>query len=474
MCSIAAAGAAAAKSEIKVQVRGLANTSLILGYRFEDKHYIADTAITDPSGSATFTAAAPWHKGIYFIALPNKKTFDFLLSDNQELSMTTDTIDLTGNLRFRMSPANDQLAAYQRYIQDQRKRSETIAQQEKTDPQNSAKYNAELNSIDFEVSQYIETAIANSKDPFLTDILKLLRPINNMLPMPSIPSSDPNYEAAWRKYYDDLRMVYFNNVNFNEPGLIFTPFFKPCIDYFFKSLILQYPDTITKYMDMVIAKALINKEMYRYMVEMFFLTYQQSEIMVHDAVVVYIADKYYFSGAAFWGDSAYIARIRERIDQMRPTLIGNIAPSLQLQSIDGDFVALDTIKARFTIICFFEPGCSHCQKEVPKLWTLYQKVRQHGVKVYAVYTQYDRAEWEKFVRQDHHFDWFNVWDGFEGKDEKGGSSTFSIGSKFRELYDVYSTPSIFLLDENKRIIAKRMGMEVLENILKEELKINDK
>jgi thiol-disulfide isomerase/thioredoxin len=207
---------------------------------------------------------------------------------------------------------------------------------------------------------------------------------------------------------------------------------------------------------------------------MFFVLYHRSEVVPHDAVVVHIADKYYLNGNAYWSDSVYLKRIADRIEQMRPTLIGNIAPPLNMQTVEGNFAALDTIKARYTIVCFYAPSCGHCQKEVPELWKIYQNLRQYGIKVYAVYTEYDRAEWEKFVRTDHHFDWIDVWDGFDGQDEKGGATTFSLGSRFRELYDIYSTPTLFLLDANKRILTKRIGVEQLENLLQELLKRNDR
>ena len=469
------AAGAAAKSEIKVQVRGIADSILILGYRYEDKHYIADTARADRRGNAVFASPTPWRTGIYFVALPNKRTFEFLMPASQEFSITADTADLYGSLKFKNSPQNEQFAEYQRFIQEQRRQTEQIMEQSRQNPQNAVLYNQQLDRKDVEVAQYIEETIAKNKNTLLGDILTILRPINILYPPPAVDTSSPNYRQAWMNYFALLRRNYFNSVNFNETGLIYTPFFKPHIDYFFKSLVVPHPDSIGKYIDLVVSRAQGNREMYRYLVEMFFVHYQQSEVMSHDAVVVHIADRYYLSGAAEWADTAYLRKIRERIDRMRPTLIGNTAPNLFLQDIEGNLVSIDTIQARFTILCFYEPGCGHCRKEVPKLWDFYQKVRGRGVKVVAIYTEYDRSEWEKFACTDHHFDWINVWDGFEGKDGGGGGkdAVFSIGSKFRALYDVYSTPSIFLLDENKRILAKRMSIETLEKILKEELKLNN-
>jgi hypothetical protein len=36
---------------------------------------------------------------------------------------------------------------------------------------------------------------------------------------------------------------------------------------------------------------------------------------------------------------------------------------------------------------------------------------------------------------------------------------------FRQQYDIYSTPVIYILDEKKKIIAKRIGVEQVDEIL---------
>jgi hypothetical protein len=69
-----------------------------------------------------------------------------------------------------------------------------------------------------------------------------------------------------------------------------------------------------------------------------------------------------------------------------------------------------------------------------------------GVQVFAVLTQNNKEKWMKAIRDYKIQEWTNVWD-----------PTYS--SDFRRLYDVTSTPVIYILDKNKRIIAKRMDVE---------------
>ncbi|GHT81110.1 hypothetical protein FACS189467_4590 [Bacteroidia bacterium] len=108
------AAAASAQCEINVQIKGLRDTDLYLGYRFENKHYVADTARVDSKGKAVFKNKTARHKGIYFVVLPNRQSFDFLMTDNQKFSVTTDTAALRSRtpsqpyIQFKNSPENTQ------------------------------------------------------------------------------------------------------------------------------------------------------------------------------------------------------------------------------------------------------------------------------------------------------------------------------------------------------------------------------
>ena len=86
---------------------------------------------------------------------------------------------------------------------------------------------------------------------------------------------------------------------------------------------------------------------------------------------------------------------------------------------------------------------------------VYDKYKEHGVKAYTVCTETERDKWIAFM-DNHHFSWIDVAD-------------FDFRSPFRELYDISSTPKVFLLDKDKKIIAKQIGDEQLDEVLKRRL-----
>jgi thiol-disulfide isomerase/thioredoxin len=117
------------------------------------------------------------------------------------------------------------------------------------------------------------------------------------------------------------------------------------------------------------------------------------------------------------------------------------------------FVPLYNIKADYTVVIFWDVDCGHCQKDIPKLKEVYDKMKADGksVEVYSVYTHFEVDKWKKFIR-DHKLNWVNVYNGVHLIDLK-------------VKFDIYSTPVIYLLDKNKVIKAKRIGVEQVEDVI---------
>ncbi|MFW5725289.1 MAG: peroxiredoxin family protein, partial [Bacteroidota bacterium] len=70
-------------------------------------------------------------------------------------------------------------------------------------------------------------------------------------------------------------------------------------------------------------------------------------------------------------------------------------------------------------------------------------------------TEADRNKWLNYIEKNE-LPWINVSDP-------------SNQSGFRDKYDIWATPLLFLLDQDKRIMAKRITVEQLEEIITREL-----
>jgi peroxiredoxin len=176
-----------------------------------------------------------------------------------------------------------------------------------------------------------------------------------------------------------------------------------------------------------------------------------------DALFVDIARKYYLSGEAFWATEESLDKIRENVLFAEHNLIGKTAPDLTLESFDGEYVNLHQINAKYTLVVIYEPNCSHCNVFVPELYSeVYQLFKDKGLEVFAIYSMDNKAEWAEFLTEHNMFDWINVWDEHHV-------------SRFKILYDGRKTPGLYLLDENKKIVAKKMTVEQVKQFMELEL-----
>ena len=224
---------------------------------------------------------------------------------------------------------------------------------------------------------------------------------------------------------------------------------------------MQITDTVAAECIRIIEMCRPNREMFRYFVSHFYNMANKSNIMGMDAALVTLADRYYLSGEADWASPKFISDLREQVDGIRWTLIGKKEQDLKMPSYTGEWFRLYETKAPYTLLVFWEPSCGHCKKEIPHLHdTLWKKFAKHGVKIFAVYCQVDEKPWKEFIEEHQLEDWINVYDPY-GR------------TNFRTYYNIKSTPTIFVLDKDKTVVAKKLGVDQISDFLSHMLGLED-
>ena len=131
-------------------------------------------------------------------------------------------------------------------------------------------------------------------------------------------------------------------------------------------------------------------------------------------------------------------------------MIGAKAPELIMPDTNNVFLSFYHIQKNYTLLWFWDPDCGHCKVETPKLRDYYNKYKDSlNLEVFAVSMDQDLERWKKFIR-DNQLTWINV-----------GGNTANID--FHKVYDLYSTPVLYVLDKDKKIIAKRIAVGDLED-----------
>ncbi|MEN6500793.1 MAG: redoxin domain-containing protein [Tenuifilaceae bacterium] len=444
---------------IEIKIDGLKDTTLLLGYHFGDKKFVSDTARIDSNGVAIFEGDSLLKGGIYLVILPDKTYFEVLLSNNQRFGVQTTAKNMVENLKFTGSKENEEFIHFQQFMMGVQAQSNELSAKMKdalTDSTRSNQLRKEMNELDEKVKAYWLEVENNNRGTFLASIIKAMRSVE--VPEFTIPANTPAYDSLkWVHSYNFNRDHYFDNIDFSDSRLLRTPILENKINIYFDRVLIPHPDSIAAAAVNLVEKSKANREMFQYILSYLINKFQTSERMGMDGVFAVLAEKYYLGGQAWWADQKLLDKISERVNALKPNLIGKVAPDLWLPDPNGKYFRLSNINSKITVIFFWDPECSHCKKEMPKLKSVYDNYKKYGLEVYAVYTQGDQPKWMESISKND-LTWINVWD-----------PTFS--SNFRNLYDIYSTPVIYVLDSGKKIIAKRISVETLESILKQELKL---
>ncbi len=443
---------------IEVTIEDLKDTTLLLGYHFGEKKFVADTAYIDSKGVAVFQGDSALQGGMYIVILPQRTYFDILLGDNQHFSLKTNSERMMEDLEFKNSPENTAFANYQRFMGEMQKQMGELQQQMQSivgDEEKEQEIAEKIKKLDSEVKEYWEKIIANNPKWFFANMIRAIKPLE--MPDFDVPETASNPDSLrWIMSYLYNQKHYFDNVDLTDERLIRTPFFQSRVDSYFDRFLLPIPDTIMLYADKLIEQTRGNQKMFQFMLSHLFSKFQNSSIMGMDAVFVHLAEKYYLSGDAKWINDEMRNRIADRVADLKPNLIGALAPNLRMTDFNNKVHELHKINARVTIIYFWEPGCSHCKKVTPELLQIYSKFKSKGLEVFGIYTQGEMDKWKEYVSKNN-LTWINVWDP-------------NRVTNYHKLYDIYSTPIIYILDKDKKIIAKRIGVESVERFLNEELK----
>ncbi len=455
--------------EIKVKIHGLKDTSIILGHHFATMMNADDTIKLDKNGSGVFKGKKELPKGMYIIFLPSKTYFDFLVGDNQKFSVENDTSDLFKKIKFSGSKENQIFYDYQYLLSSKRDEMKKLQEQRKNASTDEGKKIAEqMKAIDKDVKAYKEKVLKDNPNTFVVKFIKATQDIE----VPDAPK-DVNGKITDSTFqYRYYRAHYFDNFDISDPAMLRTPLYEEKILTFIDKVIPQEPDSIDAAVDFLIAKSRTSPELFRYMLVTLFNHYAQSQIMGFDAVTVYIANKYYLKEAT-WSDTAYITKLKSQVASIEPLLLGKTAPDIKLVYVPadhfkaaadslpmkknpyvGDFFMLSSIKANYIILYFWEADCSHCKKETPIMYDVYEKMKNKGVAVISInllFGEDGKVKWIDFVNEHKLYDWINAWNPYD--------------YKFKEQYDVKSTPTIYILDKDLKILAKRIGPEQCEEII---------
>ena len=478
--------------DIKINLKGCTDSTVYLAKYAFDQVPINDSCKHIKGGKIQFKGNTPLDKGVYILANQERNSFyfQFIVDANQKFTITADASDIATSLKSLDDKQNDLFFSYVKFMTLKNKELSKTQSSFKGKADSTRAVNEKQAALSKEMTQFDEDFRLKNKDLFVADLMNLkIEKYPKDVPL----ASNNRPDSVYQFYY--YRNHFFDGINFKDDRIVFTPFFADKIKRYFDQLVVQHPDSVIKDLDKILVQCVPGSTMFNTLIGHFTYKYEQNKSMSFDQygksntfekVFIHLADKYIVSGKTRGYYSVEtIASIKERVDILRNLLPGaKVANLLMIDTVHGKevlkmgfdtaqssasvtylynknlnrlaplFKSLYDVNAKYTVLVFWAADCSHCTTEIPKLYEDLQKVKGTvDVKVYAVQTKEELFEsWKKFLVEKKLTDFTHVFDPIHL-------------NNLKEQFDITATPVIYLLDKEKKIIAKKLSHEQVVEIV---------
>ena len=251
------------------------------------------------------------------------------------------------------------------------------------------------------------------------------------------------------KYY---KQHFWDFFDLSDGRLLRTPIFMRKVDQYFDQVVFFHPDSVISAIDTIILKSRPSEEVVGYLVWHFIAEYQNPKFMGFDKVFVHLVEEYFSKEQITNTTPSILTSLEERATKLKPILLGKSAPNLLLIDSTGSLRSFRSITTNYTVLFFWDSECGICGKEITELKKLHNNP-DYDIEIYSINVNSDLEGWKKALIEKQ----------IPGIKVNG---TRSATEDFHDLYDIYGTPVIYVLDSDKKIIAKRIGANKIAEFVK--------
>lgn len=452
---------------ITARYKPVSNGYLYLGFYFGDKKFLHDSARLQADGSAVFSGEKALTGGLYLLIDPEKQRyFDILIDQEQQFQLQIDTSRFT-LAALSGSADNAQLDAYQKATQQLFRNVPALQQQRATAStrSDSARIEEQIQTAYRSAQAWRDSFVVAQPNSYLALLFRLLK--------------EPLYDAANARNhadsiaaYQQYKQQFWEGIPLSDERLLRTPMFEQRLTRYFEQVVVRHPDSLKREVDRMILPSRSNPTMFRYYITRFTNEYMNPKYMGLDVVFLHLFEKYYLTNQVDWLDEKNRELVYNRAYSLMGNIVGEPAAELKLLDTRDQPVSLYNLPAPYTVLVFWDPDCGHCREQVPVIDSLHRNGwKQQGVQLIGVLVDTIRnspaawpmvkAHWMQYIQEHKLENWKHLYQSYiqrqqEIREHKPG---------FRQNYDVYQTPTIYLLDREKRILAKKIGPEQLNELL---------
>jgi peroxiredoxin len=427
-------------ARIEIQLSGVpAGEALLLSF-YMSQTFRVDSAAVDGAGRLVFENPEGYEPGLFYVLFSDQTNFQFLIGEDQEFRLQTEKGNIVEAMQIEGSTENELLYDNLRFEADYQPRFQRIAAQLQQDPEN-ADLLAQREKLLGERQAHLQALFTRAPNSLFTAYKRAGQ-------NPEVRTDLPQAAQVWH-YRND----FFANVDFSDPRLLHTPVIYNKLNRYLTELTLQQADSIIAASDALLQSVLDEPEYYQFFANWIAVTYEpgQSNIMDPDAVFVHLVDNYFTYERSTWADSAETYALRLRAAEMENSLVGQPGPNVTAPGPDGQLRTLYDLTAPYLVVFLYNPTCDHCREQAPVLTRLYQEQgADKTFDVYAIALDTDDRTWKDFIQR-FGMPFTNVFD--------------PSNRAIYQQYYVDNTPEVYVLDPERKIIAKNINVSQLPQVI---------
>lgn len=289
-----------------------------------------------------------------------------------------------------------------------------------------AKIKAQYTDAFNQFKQDFETFTQTEASDLVKDLV-----IANVRVQPQVPIKDP---VAYLPY---IKAHYFDRVDFNNTNLIFSSILiDKVMDYVFYLTVARDETTqnnLYKKSISDVMQKIDNQELKSGFIKALIQSYAKDENIV---MTDFLLESYYNKLPKAYQNDKFVLGLQQDLK----TAVGRMAEDFSWKE-NGKAKSLYQLNDyTYYILVFWSSSCPHCLKEIPKLHEYIKEKKDYKVIAVGMETEESKEKWKA---ETYYYPGFSHVLGL-GKWE----------NPIARHYNVYATPTYFILNANKKIISK--------------------
>lgn len=431
---------------LQITIKDFPAGEIYLADFYGDKNTYVDTTTIDDAGKAVFVMKNDLKPGLFRVLLNQNVYFD-LIYNQEDIVISTDAANLYEGLVVEKSAENKIYYAFLQKMNNYNRKFDLLAPVNDYYPQNDPFYDiARQEFIDIQegLIDWIDEQVEANPDLWVTRILNQRKPL----------FFDPSLSEPERREFAIEH--FFDHVDFTDVELlrsnVYTSLSIEYMSFYGNPNFTQeqLQQEFIKAVDKIMYEAMDNNVVYQFIVEYLVGGFEKYHF---DMVLDYIAENY---APEQCENEDAADDLQTRLKKYAELSVGKTAPPIQIPDDNGKMISFDEIDTQYSLLIFWSSNCPHCLQTLPEIENLYNSsLKSKDLRIITISIDTDEASWKNALTG-HYKDWINT------------CSMKGWNTEAARDYNVYATPTMFLLDQDETILAKPITVTELKNALKRE------